>query len=311
MAIQTRSDSGYDQEAWDLLTRFSLRPELHFDSVTTVKATKQDKPGHTVRFTFTNDLAVATTPLSETVDTTPVNWTDSTVDLALAEYGNTVKTTAFLRGTSFIPLDPVTAHLIGYNAGLSFDTLARDALLAGTNVTYPGAIASRVTVAAGSTMNSSLVRKNVALLRNANVPTIGGFYIGYLNPDQSVDLRVETGGVGWRDPQNAVTVQGIINGEIGTFEGVRWIETSRMPKLADAGVGGTVDVYQGLILGWEALACAYSETVAGRYPAVFPGPVTDHLLRFVPMSWYWLGVFKILRQEAVRRIETSSTLGTN
>jgi hypothetical protein len=39
--------------------------------------------------------------------------------------------------------------------------------------------------------------------------------------------------------------------------------------------------------------------------------VTDKLRRFQPMGWYWLGAYSIFRQQAVRRVESASTIAVN
>lgn len=309
MAELQASSLGFDQIAWDLFTRFALRPQLYFDRLPVVQASRQSFPGHTVRFTFTADLAAATTPLTETTDVTPVTFSDSNVDVTLAEYGNAVRRTRYLAGTSMIPLDPVVANVVGFNAGISFDTLARDKLVAGTNVEYASTASSRVTVGAAMTFNAAEARKIVARLRTANVADYGGFYLGFIHPDQSVDLRTENATGAWYTPHAYVDTGEIYRGEIGALDGVRYIETPRTAMFADAGVGGTVDVYAALILGQEALAKAYSSSVSAPMPQVRPGPVVDILMRFVPIGWYWLGGFAVLRQQSLWRFETASSIG--
>lgn len=315
MAMQTTSVSSYDKDAWDLLTRFALRPQLFFDRLATVKATRQAHQGATVKFTFTDDLPSNTTALTEDADVTPRTFGDSAITVTLVEYGDAVKTTAKLRGTSFIPVDPVVANIVGRQAGLSQDTLTRDTLLAGTNVIYSGDATDRGGVGTGLTATDTLaaadIREITADLRNASVEEVkAGLFAGFVNPDVSVDLRTETGAAAWREPHNYQKAENIWRGEIGAFEGVVFVETPRLEALADAG-DGSVDAYQSLIIGKEALAKAYSKTVSGEVPSVRPTPVTDALWRFVGMGWYWLGGYAIMRQAAVRRIESASSLGAN
>ena len=309
MAIAVVGDVAYDQTAWDLATRFSLRPQLYFDTFTTTKTTAADKPGSSVNFTFTADLAAATTALTENTDITPVSFSDSQVNVTVAEYGNAIKTSALLRGTSFLPVNPVVTNLVGYNAGLSFDTLARTALEAGTNRVYAGDATSTATIDATDNITAAKVRETVANLRTANVMDWGGWYVGFVHPDIAYDLRSETGGVPWQTP-HAYDTSEFYTGQIGAFEGVIWVETPRIQIDADAG-STTTDVYYNIIVGQEALAKCWSKTVSGPEPLVRPGPVTDTLRRFVPVGWYWLGGFKVLRDEAVRIFEASSSIGAN
>lgn len=314
-AYTTTASVAWDQTAYDRLAYFALRPELYFDPVADVQPTRQSMPGAAVVFTFITDLSVASTALNESVDVDAVALADSQITLTLVEYGNAVITTAKLRGTSFLEVDPVVANVVGFNAGVSLDTIARDVLKAGTNVIYGGASAAsaRNRVLPTDVLRAADVRKTLATLRGANVATIGGMYVAYVHPDVSYDLRGETGAAAWRDPHTYSQPGEIWNGEIGSFEGFRFIETPRAPVFADAGSSTTLtDVYGSLFLGRQALAKAYSTTDGnGPMPRVIQGPVTDHLRRFIPLGWYWFGGYKEFRAAALRRVETASTIGTN
>jgi N4-gp56 family major capsid protein len=134
MAITITTDLDYDQAAYERLAYFALRPQLYFDACADVKPTNQSMAGSSVIFTIHNDIAVASTAINQSTDVTPVTMSDSQVTVTLAEYGAAVTTTALVRGTSFVPLDPVVANTVGFNAGISIDTIARDVLKAGTNV---------------------------------------------------------------------------------------------------------------------------------------------------------------------------------
>ena len=320
MAITQASSLSTDQAAYDRLAYFALRSELLFDQAADVQATNQAMPGSSVIFTIFSEMAAATSTISETTDLTPVTMADSQVTVTLAEYGNTVNTTAKLRGTSFLDVDAVAANLIGYNAGNSIDQVVSAVLGAGTNVAYAtgGAAVptSVVTVKADAILTANDVRKQTAALRSANVATFNGYYMGYIHPDVSYDLRKETGNASWNAPHINVDTANIYNGEIGTFESVRFIETPRAPLATNASNGtsttGTIDVYSTLIMGRQALAKAYSQIDGnGVVPKVVRGPVVDSLMRFNPIGWYWLGGYGRFREASLRRIDGASSIGTN
>lgn len=317
MAYTRTADVDYDQAAYDRMAYFALRPELYFDAVADVQPTRQSMPGSSVVFTIQSDLAVASTALNESTDVTPVALADTQVTVTLAEYGNAVATTALIRGTSFVELDPIVANVVGFNAGVSIDTIARDVLKAGTNVRYAtgtGAVpTARNMVTPLNTLGGSDIRRALADLRGANVATINGYYVMYVHPDVSFDLRGQTGQSNWRQPHEYSAPENIWNGEIGVFEGFRFVETPRAPIFADAGSSTTLtDVYRSIGVGRQALAKAYSTTDGnGANPRTIPGPVTDTLRRFVPFGWYWLGGYGIFRQASVRGIESASSIGSN
>ena len=319
MAYTTTSDLSVDQAAFDRLAYFALRSELLFDAAADVMPTQQAMPGASVTFTIFNDLTAATATLSESTDVTPVAMSDSQVTVTLAEYGNAVLTTAKLRGTSFLDVDTVAANVVGYNAGISIDSVVRDVLSGGSNVIYGSkntAPAARDEVQANDTIAANDVRKVTAQLRGANVPTFNGLYMGFIHPDVSYDLRSETGAAAWRDPHVNVDTENIYNGEIGTFEAVRFIETPRAKVFENASDGsgstGTIDVYCTHIMGRQALAKAHSIVDGnGPLPRVVRGPVVDTLERFQPIGWYWLGGYGRFREASLRRIESASSIGAN
>jgi len=309
-----------DQVAFDRIAYFALRSELLFDAVADVMPVAQAMPGSSVKFTIFNDLATKTSTLTEDTDVTPVAMSDSQVEVTLAEYGNAVNTTAKLRGTSFLDVDSAAANLVGYNAGISVDTVISGVLGAGSNVVYGGGGSttptSRTEIAADDIIEANDVRKVVAALRKANAVSFNGMYMGYIHPDVSYDLRRETGVASWRDPHVYSDPAGIYMGEIGAFEGVRFIETPRAPLFENAsngsGTSGTIDSYATLIMGRQALAKAHSMVDGnGPFPRVVRGPVVDVLSRFQPVGWYWLGGYARFREASLRRIESASSIGAN
>jgi N4-gp56 family major capsid protein len=314
------SSLSLNQTAFEKLAYFALRPEMYFDQFAEVEATNATNPGATHTFTIFQDLAVADSEISEVTDVTPVALSNSQVSVTMKEYGNAVVTTAKLRATSFINVDPVAANAVGYNAGISIDTVCRAVLQAGDNVLYAtgGAVdpTSRTTINADDTLSANDVRRAVAQLRGANVPTIGGSYVGFIHPDVSYDFRSATDASAWRTPANYVNPEGIYNGEIGMFEGVRFMESPRAPKFADAsnnsGASGTIDAYGTLIMGRQALAKAVSNNGEyGSQPTMVYGTVTDVLKRHQPVGWKHFVGYGIFRQEALRRIESASSIGSN
>ena len=320
MAYTQTSSLSVDQAAFDQIAYFALRSEMLFDAAADVQPVAQSMPGTSVAFTIFSELDDATSTLSETTDVTAVAMADSQVTVTLAEYGNTVNTTAKLRGTSFLDVDSVAANLIGYNAGSSIDTVVANVLKAATNVIYGGGGSttptSNATVQSEDIIEANDVRKATAQLRGSKAQTFNGMYMGFIHPDVSYDLRRETGNSSWNAPHINVDTANIYNGEIGTFESVRFIETPRAPLAANASNGtsttGFIDVYGTIIMGRQALAKAYSQVDGnGVVPKVVRGPVVDSLMRFNPIGWYWLGGYGRFREASLRRIDSSSSIGSN
>ena len=87
----------------------------------------------------------------------------------------------------------------------------------------------------------------------------------------------------------------------GVYGGAYVVETPRALSATDGASSETV--YRTTVCGQQALA----EATAVE-PGVVIGPVVDKLMRFRPVGWYSLQGWSIYRQEALYRIESSSSI---
>lgn len=304
--------------AYERLSYFALRPELYFDACADVKPTRQSHPGSSVLFNIYIDLAAAVTPLSESVDVDAVAISDNEVTVALNEYGNAAISTAKVRGLSYLVVSQDVANVVGFNAGLSFDSLARNPLLAGTRVTFGTNQAGRVNITTGMPLTAAQVRNACMVLTGRNVQRVlNNYYKAYVAPIPATDLRAETGAAAWRDPHTYSQPNEIWNGEVGAFEGFSFIETPRLlaANINNSGGGtfagggaGAADVHPTVFMGRQALAKTFSSAVSGPMPNIVLGAVVDKLQRLVPVGWYWLGGYGRFREDALFRQESGSLL---
>ena len=234
MALTQVSSLDLSKAAYEMLAYYALRPELYYDSLVEVQSTNATNRGTSITFTIASDLAEASTALTETSDITPVAMADSYVTVTPLEYGNAVQLTSKLGATAFMEVNPIAANVVGWNAGISTDAIARTAAGSGTNVAY-SAGTTRAGLAKTNTLVGNDVRKAVASLRKNNVATFNGMYKGLIHPDASYDFRGATGGTNWSDPHVYSDPSGIYNGVIGNFQGVQFMETPRAPFFSDGG----------------------------------------------------------------------------
>lgn len=313
-AFTQRSSVSSDTAAYEALAYFALRPQLYFDAVASVKATNQTHRGVSVQFNIYTDFSAQTTTLSETADPDSIAASDGTVVVTPLEKGAVVKTTANLRATSFLDISSDMANLIGYNAGLSLDTLARTAIDGGSNVRYGGNASSRATVDPTDTIASTNVQRARVDLVNANtMPTNGTLYWAFIHPDVSFDLQRDTSTANWLTPHQYSAPENIWSGEIGAFNGFRFIETPRCVVNTDGGSSPTTtDVYATYFGGMQAIACATvtGAGYTGRYPTFVKGPMVDALQRIQPLGWKWFGAYARFREESLRRVESASSIGS-
>jgi len=302
-------------QAYDRLVEFALRSVPTFRAAADKKPAMQSHPGSSVLFQIYNDLAVQTSTLTETVDPDAVAVpATTTVSVTLNEYGNSIISTRKLDLFSLADVEPALANIVAYNMNDSLDTVIASVLNGGTNVIRESAgalstSAAITTVTGSDTIKSRDIRYAVAKLRANNVlPRRSSLYASYIHPEVSHDLRAETGTGGWRIPHEYVDPSGIYAGEIGTYEGVAFIESPRLPNSqAGSGAGASqTRVYSTYIMGQQALAEAVAEE-----PHTVIGPVTDKLMRLRPIGWYGVAGWARYREASLYRIETASSVRPN
>jgi len=300
--------AGLVQKAYDRLVEFALRSQPLLRSVADKRPARQSMPGSSVVFQIYSDLSKATTALSEQVDPDSVAiGAPTAVTVTLNEYGNAVLTTRKLQLMSLADVDPAIANIVAFNMADSIDEIVQTELRAGTNVIYAsnasGTRATATTNVTGAhTLKAADIRLAVAKLRAGKaVARKGSLYWCAIHPEVSHDLRAETGSASWRLPHEYQSNDAIWAGEIGTFEGAYFIETPRMYNATDG--GSSARVFRTILAGQQALAEAVAEE-----PHVVIGNVTDKLMRLRPIGWYGVLGFKRYREEALYRIESSSSI---
>jgi len=313
MSVLTASTTGVGlglvQDAYDRMVEFDLRSQPLIRAVADKRPAQQAMPGDTVTLQIYKDLAPATSELVETAEVNSVLVPDTDkVQIVIREFGNVIKNTRKLRKTSLAEVDPAVANIIAFNQADSIDIVAETTLRGGTNVVRAnaGSLLSNSgttgAVAAGDILSADHIRLAVTRLRGRNaMGRRGTLFHGIVHPDVSYDLRRATGDQNWRSPHNYVDPQNIYAGEIGEFEGAYFVESPRAYSATDGATSRRV--FRGYLVGKQALAEAVVEE-----PRVVISPVTDHLERFKPIGWYGLLGFSIYRQNALVRLETSSSI---
>lgn len=296
--------------AFDKVVDLQLWSEPMYRKFATHRKTDLTSPGSSVTWYTHQDIADATSTLNEVTDPSIVTLSNPTsVNVALAEYGNATVSTLRLREFSLSTIDTAQAELVARNMRNSLDSIVGTVLRGGTNVIYSNAGAVDTTgptntVGSGDTFKAALARYTVSKMRARNALEFDdGYFVGLIHPDQSHDLRAETGMAAWRDPhvyaENAN--QMIWKGEVGVFEGIRWIESPRVYSATDGTTSARV--YRSLVLGKEALA-----ELVSIEPSVVVSPQTDLFRRLLTIGWYGMAGWGRWREECLQRIETASAI---
>jgi N4-gp56 family major capsid protein len=177
-------------------------------------------PGtNTLRYTTFADLGAAETLLEGVPPQTEgLQW--DTQEFTGAQKGKIVAITDLAEQFSPFELYRIAAEKIAWNA---IDTAEKDAvaLVQGANV--------GVTVVGVTANPAQSIVAAVVALKKADVPTFpDGTYHALIAPDEAAAVMNQTGELGWTDTMKYANGKALLNGEIGTFRGARFIESNRI-----------------------------------------------------------------------------------
>ena len=206
--------------------------------------------GKTIEFRKFAPLAKATTPLTEGVTPDGKSLTVSTITATVAQYGDYITQSDVLELTALDNTILEATKLLGRQAGMTLDTIVRNVLQSGTNVTYCPKVAADGTeteVTSRSALDNTcqltvkVVQQVVAKLRAQNAPTIGGKYVAIIHPYVAYDLMRDPE---WIDAHKYAKPDNLFEGEIGEIAGVRFVQTTEA-KIYEGGVFGSLFLGEG------------------------------------------------------------------
>lgn len=197
--------------------------------------------GKTIEFRKFASLPKATTPLTEGVTPDGKSLNVTAVTATVAQYGDYITQSDVLELTSIDNTIVEATKILGRQAGLTLDTVTRNVLQSGTNVTYcPKSDGSEVTSRAGlddtCQLTVKVVQQVVAKLKGQNAPTINGKYVAIIHPYVAYSLMRDPE---WIDAHKYAQPDNLFTGEIGEIAGVRFVETTEA-KVYQGGVFGTL-----------------------------------------------------------------------
>ena len=263
--------------------------------------------GKTIEFRKFAPLAKATTPLTEGVTPDGKSLSVSTVTATVNQYGDFITQTDVLELTSLDNTILEATKLLGRQAGVTLDTVVRDVLNSGTNVTYCSkvaadgtetAVTSRSALDATSQLTVKTIQMVVAKLRGQNAPTIGGKYVAIIHPYVAYDLMRDKE---WIDAHKYANPTNLYEGEIGEIAGVRFVQTTEA-KVFDGGVFST------LILGDGAYGV--TEITGGGLQTIVKqkgsAGTADPLDQRSSVGWKAIKTAEILIENYLVRVESKS-----
>lgn len=201
--------------------------------------------GKTIEFRKFAPLAKATTPLTEGVTPDGKSLSVSTITATVSQYGDYITQSDILELTSIDNTILEATKLLGRQAGVTEDTVVRNVLQSGTNVTYcpkigtngaETAVTSRDALDNTCQLTVKVLQQVVAKLRGQNAPTINGKYVAIIHPYVAYDLMRDPE---WIDAHKYAKPDNLYEGEIGEIAGIRFVQTTEA-KIYEGGVFGTL-----------------------------------------------------------------------
>lgn len=274
-----------------------------------------------IKFRKYGNLSAATSALTE--GTTPSGSQLATTDITatVAQYGDFVTLTDVVQYETPDAILMDTAEILGDQAADTLDQLTRDVLVAGTSVIYSDVStnSARTDVASTDILTTTVIKKAVKTLKNNNAkkltkmvnPSTGyatsplnACYVGFIHPNVAYTLK---GFTGFTPVEKYSSNQTAMEGEIGTFDEVRFIETTNAKVFTGAGAA-SADVYATIILGSDAYGIT---RISGQAMQNIIKPLgsagsADPLDQISTSGWKATFVAKILNNAFMTRIETAA-----
>lgn len=279
--------------------RHAVQPLVKFRQFADVKdAAAQGKgKGDTFHWNVYSDVATQGTTLVETSTMPETNFTITQGTMTITEYGNSVPYTGKLDDLSEHPVKEVINKVLKNDAKKAFDIAAHaqfDATplrVVPTGGTSTNAITLTTNGTATATNNVELGKEHVKaivdLMKERNIPPyMGDDYAALAHPSTFRQLKNDLETV---HQYVDAGFQMILNGEIGRYEGVRFVEQTNIAK---SGFTTNNKSNWAFFFGDDTVAegIAVPEEMRGKIP-------TDYG-RSRGIAWYYLGGFGIVHTQA-------------
>lgn len=292
------------KEYWRDIFLTELRASLILDQIA-LMAPHPAHMGTVVHWLSLADLTAAGT-ISESFDPTSYALSAGDLTAGLLQYGASVTLSDLVKKTAVGSFVDQLMERLARNAGLTLDTVIRDAILsAGGTVQYAGTAVARNSIATDGSFDFDIaeLREAVNSLERQNVPPIGDSYVAIVHPDVKHDL---IGDSKWVDlVRYTDNVERVYKNEIGRTYGTRFLESTQA-LLMDASGSASTDVYQTYVVGSEYLGISNLADV--EIIVKDPAPKSD--LNIVSTyGWKATRAHKELGALRMIRVESGSSIG--
>jgi len=185
---------------------------------------------HVTFFRYT-ELPAVTKPLYEGVTPDGQNLEETAFSVMTKNYGGWMGYTDEIDLWHVDSKTQAMSDRLNRQAQLSIDTVGRDAICAGLNVMFPGAVTSRAALTASDILTYAVIKKAVRnLKRKGAQPFSDGFYHAKIDEDTYYDLTQDTH---WNDVAKYQSDRRVQKYELGTIYNVKFFSVDNGKTFTD------------------------------------------------------------------------------
>jgi len=265
--------------------------------------------GLTANFVRFNRMNVPLAALSEGSDPSNSTFNLSQVQVTLDQWGDQIVLTDVAQLTTFHPLLQQAIELLADNAQRVIDREVQIVWLAGTNIQYAdGSVTTRRTITSALKMTDNAIHQARVTLVDGGAPPRGGpaggthaasatgtinggsSYVAICGPQVMADIMQTSTSLGsFVSVAMYANQKALYNAEVGTWLGIRWVETNFIPKFT--------------LLGGKTIAVASTANMGAADSPVVTAVSTGGAL--TSSTTYY---FKVTRKDLTRGFEEAITI---
>jgi len=276
------------------------QPKLRFSQFAKKKTDLNTAPGGAIKFTKYSSISRGG-KLTEGVNINEKAMSNSEQTIVVEEYGNAVKISEKAIQLSVHNELQEASVALANDMAMVLDEALRDTALTTTNQVYGGGKTSASALVAGDGFTTQSVKDVVEALATNNAPKIDGqYYICIAHPHQLRQLRDDAN---WINAHSYVGIENVYRGEVGMYEGVRFIETTQMPhnsateSLAKYGIN--IPTWEAVVFGENSYGWAEALPVEMRDNGV------EDYGRMHGIAWYAIWGFGIIEEQNIFSVLTA------
>lgn len=278
------------------------QPRLRFAQFAKKKTDLLVNAGGSIKFTKYSSISKGG-KLTEGVNMNEKAMSNSEISITVEEYGNAIKVTEKALQLSIHDELGESAVALANDMAIVLDEEIRDTALLTTNHIYGGQRSAVGDLQANDAFNTTVVKDAAERLSTNNAPKINGqYYICVAHPHQLRQIKDDSAWIGAHQ-YTSVGIDNIYNGEVGMYEGIRFVETTQMIEnsatQSNAKYGVAIKTWEAVIFGENSFGWAEALPVEMRDNGV------EDYGRVHGIAWYAMWGFGLIEEQNIFKIITS------